>query len=73
MIEALHWSLKVRDDYEYWQGEDRKTFKRINKLIKDAVRTPFEGLGKPKPLRANLSGYWSRRIDDQNRLAVCRT
>jgi toxin YoeB len=68
MIEALHWSLKAWDDYEYCQGEDRKTLKRINKLIKDVVRTPFEGFGKPEPLRANLSGYWSRRIDDQNRL-----
>ena len=68
MIEALHWSLKAWGDYEYWQGEDRKTSKRINKLIKDTVRTPFKGLGKPEPLKANLSAYWSRRIDDQNRL-----
>ena len=73
MIEALHWSLKGWDDYEYWQGEDRKTLKRINKLIREAVQTPFEGLGKPEPLKANLSGYWSRRIDDQNRLVYKAT
>ena len=68
MIETLTWTLKALSDNEYWQGQDRKTLKRINKLIKDASRTPFEGIGKPEPLRENLSGYWSRRIDDDNRL-----
>ena len=68
MIETLTWTLKAWDDYEYWQGQDRKTLKRINKLIEDTTRTPFEGIGKPEPLRENLSGYWSRRIDDNNRL-----
>lgn len=56
------------EDYVYWQGQDRKTLKRINQLIREAQRTPFEGIGKPEPLKANLSGFWSRRIDDTNRL-----
>jgi toxin YoeB len=56
------------EDYLYWQGQDRKTLKRINQLIKDAQRTPFEGIGKPEPLVGNLTGFWSRRIDDTNRL-----
>jgi toxin YoeB len=56
------------DDYLYWQTQDRKTLKRINQLIREAQRSPFEGIGKPEPLKANLSGFWSRRIDDVNRL-----
>ena len=56
------------DDYVYWQGQDKKTLKRINALIKDAQRSPFEGVGKPEPLKGNLSGFWSRRIDEVNRL-----
>ncbi|CBW76701.1 Txe/YoeB family addiction module toxin (plasmid) [Mycetohabitans rhizoxinica] len=56
------------EDYVYWQGQDRKTLKRINQLIREAQRAPFEGIGKPEPLKANLSGFWSRRIDDTNRL-----
>lgn len=56
------------EDYVYWQGQDRKTLRRINQLICEAQRTPFEGIGKPEPLKANLSGFWSRRIDDTNRL-----
>ncbi|MEJ7805944.1 MAG: Txe/YoeB family addiction module toxin [Telluria sp.] len=56
------------DDYLYWQTQDRKTLKRINELIKSAQRTPFEGIGKPEALRENLSGYWSRRIDQKHRL-----
>jgi toxin YoeB len=55
------------DDYTYWQGQDKKTLKRINQLIKDAQRTPFEGIGKPEQLLGNLAGFWSRRIDDANR------
>ena len=57
--------------YLYWQRQDKKTLKRINALIEEAAREPFTGLGKPEPLRGNLSGYWSRRIDDTHRL-VCR-
>ncbi|MEA3120140.1 MAG: toxin YoeB [Paraburkholderia sp.] len=56
------------DDHACWRGQDRKTLKRINQLIREAQRTPFEGIGKPEPLKANLSGFWSRRIDDTNRL-----
>ena len=55
-------------DYLYWQGQDKKTLKRINQLIQAISRTPFDGIGKPEPLRENLTGYWSRRIDDSNRL-----
>jgi toxin YoeB len=55
-------------DYLYWQGQDKKTLKRINKLIDATIRLPFEGIGKPEPLRENLAGFWSRRIDDTNRL-----
>jgi toxin YoeB len=56
------------DDYICWQGQDRKTLKRINQLIRETQRTPFDGIGKPEPLKANLAGFWSRRIDDTNRL-----
>lgn len=56
------------DDYVYWQGQDKKTLRRINVLIKDVQRAPFEGIGKPEPLKENLSGFWSRRIDESNRL-----
>ena len=55
-------------DYLHWQGQDKKTLKRINLLIEAAVRDPFAGIGKPEPLLGNLSGYWSRRIDDVHRL-----
>lgn len=55
-------------DYVYWQGQDKRTLKRINDLIKDAQRDPFAGIGKPEPLKGNLSGLWSRRIDEANRL-----
>ena len=56
------------DDYTYWQGQDKKTLRRINSLIETARRDPFNGIGKPEPLVGNLSGYWSRRIDDVHRL-----
>lgn len=62
------WTAESWEDYIYWQGQDRKTLKRINQLIEDIQRTPFEGIGKPEPLKANLTGFWSRRIDDTNRL-----
>jgi toxin YoeB len=68
MIELLVWTKEAWKDYVYWQGQDRKTLKRINKLILDTQRTPFNGLGKPEPLKENLSGFWSRRIDECNRL-----
>ena len=56
------------DDYLYWQSTDRKTLGRINRLIKEIQRDPFEGIGKPEPLRHNLTGYWSRRINDEHRI-----
>jgi toxin YoeB len=56
------------EDYLHWQQTDRKLLKRINELIKEVVRTPFEGTGKPEPLRHALGGYWSRRINDEHRL-----
>lgn len=64
----LSWTDEAWSDYIYWQGQDRKTLKRINTLIKDVMRSPFEGIGKPEALKANLTGFWSRRIDDVNRL-----
>lgn len=64
----LSWTDEAWNDYIYWQTQDKKTLKRINKLILDTMRSPFEGIGKPEPLRENLSGFWSRRIDETNRL-----
>jgi len=64
----LSWTDAAWDDYLYWQTQDKKTLKRINKLINDVRRSPFEGIGKPEPLKEHLSGFWSRRIDDTNRL-----
>ena len=64
----LIFSEHAWSDYLYWQKTDRKVLKRINTLIKDVQRSPFEGIGKPEPLKENLSGFWSRRIDDTNRL-----
>lgn len=64
----LAWTDEAWGYYVYWQGQDKKTLKRINKLITDVKRSPFEGIGKPEPLKENLSGFWSRRIDDTNRL-----
>lgn len=55
-------------DYQYWLENDRKKLERINKLIKDCLRSPFEGIGKPEPLKHNLQGCWSRRIDNEHRL-----
>ncbi len=62
------WDEEAWEDYLYWQTQDKRTLKRINLLIKDIERNPFEGLGKPEPLKHDLSGFWSRRIDDQNRI-----
>lgn len=56
------------DSYVYWQGQDKKTLKRTNQLIQATCRMPFEGIGKPEPLKENLTGYWSRRIVDDHRL-----
>lgn len=64
----LTWASQAWQDYLYWQARDRKTLKRINMLIKDIQRQPFDGLGDPEPLRHQWSGYWSRRIDREHRL-----
>jgi toxin YoeB len=56
------------EQYTYWQTQDKKTLKKINELIKSICRSPFEGIGKPEPLKNEPSGYWSRRIDDKNRI-----
>jgi toxin YoeB len=65
---TLSWDKNAWEDYTYWQTIDKKMVKRINDLIKECMRTPFEGKGKPEGLKANLSGYWSRRISDEHRL-----
>lgn len=62
------WSDEAWEDFEYWTKEDRRTLKRILQLLKDIDRNGYEGLGKPEPLRGDLSGYWSRRIDECNRI-----
>lgn len=62
------WYDLAWDDYLYWEFQDKKTLKRINQLIRDVERDPFHGIGKPEPLKGDLSGFWSRRIDDSNRL-----
>ena len=64
-------SRQAWEDYLYWQSQDRKTIRRINALIKETLRTRYTGSGKVEPLKGNLQGYWSRRIDESNRL-VCR-
>ena len=56
------------EEYLYWQTQDKKTLKKINSLLKDISRNPYEGIGKPESLKDNLSGYWSRRVDEKNRL-----
>ena len=56
------------EDYVYWQKTDKKMLTRTNELIKTIMRTPFEGIGKPEPLKHGLSGYWSRRINDEHRI-----
>ncbi|MEQ1438370.1 Txe/YoeB family addiction module toxin [Fontimonas sp. SYSU GA230001] len=68
MPSRVVWTVAAWEDYVYWQSQDRKTLKRINLLIQDTLRSPFVGLGKPEPLKANLSGFWSRRIDETHRL-----
>lgn len=56
------------EDYVYWQSQDKKTLKKINELLKDIERNGYSGIGKPEPLKHDLQGFWSRRIDDTNRL-----
>ena len=67
-MRKLAWGSKAWQDYLYWQLQDKKTLKRINRIIQDTISNPFEGIGKPEPLKKNLSSFWSRRIDETNRL-----
>lgn len=64
----LLWEDRAWSDYLYWQMQNKKALKRVNDLIKDIQRSAFKGIGKPEPLKGNLSGMWSRRIDDENRI-----
>jgi toxin YoeB len=64
----LSWTQDAWEDYEYWQKTSKEKVKQISKLIKAIKRDPFEGIGKPEPLKHDLAGYWSRRIDQEHRL-----
>lgn len=64
----LIFSEHAWEDYLYWQRTDKKTLRRVNQLIKEIQRTPCEGIGKPEPLKHSLSGYWSRRINEEHRI-----
>lgn len=67
-MHKLTFSEKAWQEYLYWQGQDKKTLKRVNQLLQDIGRNGYTGIGKPEPLKGDLSGYWSRRIDDTNRI-----
>ena len=64
----LAWHENAWEDYVWWQSQDKKTLRRINALIKDMQRSPYEGIGKPEPLKGDFGGWWSRRIDGSNRI-----
>ena len=68
MSKPLSFMPEAWEEYLYWQTQDKKTLKRINQLLRDIARSPFEGIGKPEALSGNMAGYWSRRIDETNRL-----
>lgn len=68
MIDTITFEFKALNHYNEWAMYDKNIFKRIRELIKDISRNPFEGIGKPEPLRGNLKGYWSRRINDEHRI-----
>ena len=68
MSKTLAWTDEAWSDYVYWQSQDKKTLKRINKLIESTRREPFRGIGKPEMLKEYLKGFWSRRIDEAHRL-----
>ncbi|GAQ25353.1 Txe/YoeB family addiction module toxin [Tepidanaerobacter syntrophicus] len=70
-MNSITFTADAWEDYLYWQSQDKKTLKRINRIIRDIARSPYDGIGKPEPLRGDLSGYWSRRIDDANRIVYC--
>lgn len=64
----INFASSAWDDYLWWQSKDKKTLKRINSLLKEILRNPYQGIGKPEPLGENLSGYWSRRITGEHRI-----
>lgn len=68
MSRDIKWDFDAWQDYLSWQSQDKNTLKRINELIKDMVRDPFDGIGKPEALKGNLSGFYSRRINGEHRL-----
>lgn len=68
----LLWEERAWEDYLYWQQQDKKTLKKINVLLKDIQRDCYTGIGKPEPLKENLIGWWSRRIDNENRIVYCK-
>jgi toxin YoeB len=67
-MRSVHFDAAAWDDFLYWMGSDRRMAVRITRLIGEIQRDPFTGIGKPEPLKDSLSGYWSRRIDDEHRL-----
>ena len=68
MIDNVGFSLRGFNEYTEWQNEDKRTLKKINQLIRDIIRNGNEGIGHPEPLKGNLAGYWSREVDEKNRL-----
>ncbi len=68
----LLWEERAWKDYLYWQQQDKKTLKKVNLLLRDIQRDCYNGIGKPEPLRENLMGWWSRRIDNENRIVYCK-
>ena len=68
MIDKVSFTMNGLEDYIYWQTQDKRTLKKINQLIRDIIRNGYTGIGHPEPLKENLSGYWSREIDEKNRL-----
>jgi toxin YoeB len=67
-VDNITFSTTAWEEYQYWAKTDKKKLERINRLLKDTLRHPFEGIGNPEPLKLNLQGYWSRRIDEEHRL-----
>lgn len=67
-MNLLSWHISAWEDYQYWQRTDKAVFKKLNSIIKDTLRNPFSGLGKPEPLVGDYKGYWSKRINREHRL-----
>lgn len=68
LIKSIQWDYDAWEEYCEWQRINKAILKRINQLVKDIRRSPYEGIGKPEPLKGNLNGFWSRRIDGENRI-----